>query len=120
MRRSRIGFSPFGWGEVCFRDFETVALGAVLVKPDMGHLETYPDIYEDGVTYKAVRWDLSDLPEVCRWLLDHPDEAERIAETARARLASYIRGGRFAAQLERILERLGPRAEGAEVGPAPR
>jgi len=55
--------SPFGWGEVCYRDAEAVINGAVLVKPDMSHLETWPDLYQENETYLPVNWDGSDLVE---------------------------------------------------------
>ncbi len=63
-------------GEVCFRDFETVACGAVLLKPDMSHLRTNPNIYEAWVTYVPVNWDLSNLEECLEWVIDNPSEAE--------------------------------------------
>lgn len=102
MARSQIVFSPFGWGEVCFRDFEAIACGAVLVKPDMSHLVTKPDIYEDNVTYKSVRWDLGDLAEVCRWVLDHPRDAREMTEVARRRLVDYLKGGEFDEDVSRL------------------
>ncbi|HEY7771793.1 MAG TPA: hypothetical protein VIC26_01320, partial [Marinagarivorans sp.] len=51
LKRSKICFSPFGYGEVCWRDFEAIAAGALLVKPDMGHMRSAPDIYQPYVTY---------------------------------------------------------------------
>jgi hypothetical protein len=53
---SRVVVSPFGWGEVCFRDYEAVAAGCLLVKPSMDHVRTQPDIYRAGQTYVSVRW----------------------------------------------------------------
>ncbi|WP_373493884.1 hypothetical protein, partial [Aquiflexum sp.] len=55
--------SPFGWGEVCFRDFEAVLNGALLVKPNMDHLNTYPNIFQENITYLPINWDGSDLVE---------------------------------------------------------
>lgn len=94
LSQSRITFSPFGWGEVCFRDFEAVACGSVLLKPDMSHLETWPNIYEAGVTYVPVRWDLTDLSAQVAWILDNPARAEEIAREAAERLerAALIAG----------------------------
>jgi len=69
LRRSRIGVSPFGYGEVCFRDFEVILAGAALVKPDMSHLETWPPVYVNGECYAAHRWDASDLEAVVDRLL---------------------------------------------------
>ena len=63
LRAAKLCFSPFGYGEICWRDIEAIACGAVLVKPDMAHLITRPDLYEDGVTYVACRWDYADLAE---------------------------------------------------------
>ena len=42
---SEAWLSPCGWGEVCFRDAEAIRAGAVLVKPSMQHLQTWPDLY---------------------------------------------------------------------------
>jgi len=52
--------SPFGWGEICYRDFEAVLGGAYLIKPDMSHIDTWPNIYLDGM-YRPIDWDISDI-----------------------------------------------------------
>ncbi len=52
-----ISISPFGFGEYCFRDFETLAAGAVLAKPDVSHIRTFPDILEAGHSYISLSWD---------------------------------------------------------------
>ena len=61
LRASKICFSPFGYGEVCWRDYEAILSGAVLLKPDMSHIETDPDVFVAGETYLPVRWDLADF-----------------------------------------------------------
>ena len=61
LSRSRVVLSPFGWGELCFRDFEAVLSGALLLKPDMSHIETWPEIFTDGETYRSFSWDAEDL-----------------------------------------------------------
>lgn len=76
---SLVVFSPFGWGEVCIRDFEAAAAGCVLLKPDMSHLDTRPAIYQENVTYVPVRWDLEDLPAKVDWILSNPRRASEIA-----------------------------------------
>jgi hypothetical protein len=100
---SKIVFSPFGWGEVCFRDYEAVVAGALLVKPDMGHLETSPDIYLPGETYVPVRWDFSDLAETIEHYLAHPAEARRIIGNARRVLGDYYESGGFCGDIRRIV-----------------
>ena len=75
LRNCKIGVSPFGFGEFAYRDFEIVLNGAMLFKPDMSHMETWPDLYAAGETYMPFKWDFSDL-ESClnvalqnnRWL----------------------------------------------------
>lgn len=94
MKFTRIALSPFGWGEVCFRDFEAIACGALLVKPDMSHVQTHPDLYRPFETYIPVKWDLSDLHEKCRYYLQSPQEAQRIASLTTPSVCSYSSSGR--------------------------
>ena len=71
MLSATICVSPFGYGELCWRDFEAVLCGCLLVKPDMSHVETQPDIFIADQTYAPVKWDYSDLREVClKYLAD--------------------------------------------------
>jgi hypothetical protein len=105
--RSKIAFSPFGWGEVCIRDFEAASLGALLVKPSMEHVVTSPNIYRAHETYVPVKWDLSDLGEVCDRYLDRPKEAARIAANARHALATYFDRGGFVRDVFRVLDAAG-------------
>jgi hypothetical protein len=89
MRRSRICVSPFGYGEICWRDFEAVLMGSLLVKPDMNHVRTEPNIFIPEETYVPVRWDFSDLAEVCvRWLADERART-RVITRAYEVLTSY-------------------------------
>ncbi len=82
LRRSKACFSPFGYGELCWRDIEAIAARAVLIKPDMSHLHTEPDLYRDGETYIACRWDFADLAEKLEEILR--DEPRRIYITENA------------------------------------
>lgn len=104
---SRMVFSPFGWGEVCLRDYEAVACGCLLVKPEMGHVATSPDIFVANETYVPVRWDFSDLGEVVRKYLDQPREAERIAANGQRVLREYFRRGGFVGDVRRLLAGVG-------------
>lgn len=106
MRRSRICVSPFGYGELCWRDFEAILSGCLLVKPDVGHLETEPDVFLPLETYVPVRWDFADLEEVLRHYLAHPEERERICRRARSVLDDYEHGG-FVRTLARVLRAAG-------------
>ena len=89
--RSRICISPFGYGEVCGRDIEAITCGCLLIKPDMSHLRSHPDVFIPGETYVPVRWDYADLAETCARYLDRETERARIAGNAYQVLANYYR-----------------------------
>ena len=59
----KLSLSPFGMGEVCFRDFECMQYGTVIVKPSMNMVRTKPNIYVDDETYISVNLDWSNLKE---------------------------------------------------------
>lgn len=100
---AKICVSPFGYGEICWRDFEAVVCGAVIVKPDMQHVETRPDIFHAGVTYLPCKWDFSDLAQVCADALADPDRLNRIATTAHAALTDYVSKAQFVSDLRGLL-----------------
>lgn len=95
LRQARLCFSPFGYGELCWRDIEAMVEGSVLIKPNMDHLRTDPDLFISGETYLPVRWDFSDLEEVVKTALEKEDVCARIAQNAYNRMADYVREGRF-------------------------
>lgn len=82
LRNSKICFSPFGYGEICWRDYEAIATGATLLKPDMSHISTNPDIYIPFETYVPVKWDMSDLDDKIQMLLENDELRQKIAKTA--------------------------------------
>ncbi len=88
---SKICISPFGWGEVCYRDYEVLQAGTLLFKPKMEHLETFPDFYkkENMIFYD---WDAVDLKEKIEAVLDNIKDYEAIAEQGRDSFLSYTSG----------------------------
>jgi len=79
---SKIVISPWGFGEICWRDFEAMCLGAVVIKPDMGHLVTYPDVYVPYKTYIPCSYDCSDMKEQVNYVLDNWDNLEELRYNA--------------------------------------
>ena len=69
--RSKILISPFGQGEICYRDIEAIQFGSLMIKPDMSMINTYPNIYKDGETYIACKYDGSDLEEKTKKVLEN-------------------------------------------------
>lgn len=102
---SKIVLSPFGWGELCLRDFEAVLGGALLLKPDMSHLETWPDVFVPGETYAPFSWDAEDLVATAERYLADEAGRKRIARNAyeayRTQLAQLP--GRFERAIAEIL-----------------
>ena len=86
MSDAKIVVSPFGWGEIGVRDFESFLYGAALVKPDMSHMETWPDIFKPGETYQPIRWDFKDLETTIGELLA---DSKRRIDLAQAGQEAY-------------------------------
>jgi hypothetical protein len=103
LRRSRLCFSPFGYGEICWRDYEAIMSGAVLVKPDMSHIECVPDIYQPGETYISVRWDMTDLQQKVEEALSDPNGLRRMALRAFEVIKQHLDGEEIVAWTERLL-----------------
>ena len=107
MRRSKVVISPFGWGEINLKDFETFLAGAALVKPDMAHLVTWPDVYRPDETIVTHRWDLTDVVEVIDELLGDDDRRNAIAAAGqgayRDASTAPVAAERFASHLDALL-----------------
>jgi len=72
LRSSKIAVGAFGPGEITLRDFEIILSGAALMKPELSHLETWPELFQEGKTFLSYKWDLSDLQEKIESLLENP------------------------------------------------
>jgi hypothetical protein len=82
LSRSKIVLSPFGWGELCLRDFEAVRAGSLLLKPSMEHLETWPDVFRPHETYAPFSWDAEDLLEKTSAYLENEKLRRNVARAA--------------------------------------
>lgn len=101
--QARIIPSPFGLGEICWRDFEAWLSGCVVLKPDMNHLETWPNYYRPGKTYVPFRWDFSDFYDTVVNLLNNPEVAMALAVAAQTNYLSSLEDGTaFAMHLKAI------------------
>ncbi len=89
---SKICISPFGLGEITLKDFECFLTGSLLLKPQMNHMQTWPNLYEDKVTYIAHSWDLDDVLEQIEWALNHEKERIEIAQNGQNRYLDYTLG----------------------------
>jgi ribosomal silencing factor RsfS len=105
MRNSKITVSPYGWGEVCYRDFEAILNGSLLVKPSMEHLETYPDVYKKNSTYIPLRWDMKDLDKTLSEILENYEDYIPIIKNAQREYKKALNDSiRFVNHILSILE----------------
>ncbi len=106
LESSRISFSPFGYGEICPKDFEAMIKGCLLFKPSVDHITTYPQIHIANETYVPLAWDLADLEEKLIYYLERPQEQERITANAAKAYEKFFTECGFLAKIEDILHRL--------------
>ena len=92
MASSKIVISPFGFGEITLKDFEVFLTGGLLLKPDMGHLDTWPDLFRVGETMAVHDWDLTDLIGVIDGILEDYGRARDLAENGQALYRRHICG----------------------------
>ena len=107
LRNARLGMSPFGNGEICFRDFEIWIAGCTLIKPDMSHLDTWPDYYRRNDTYVSFLWDFSDIDEVVDSILQNDSKRLEIGQNGQNIYQNSIsRGGmeKFVMRFENLVK----------------
>ena len=107
MLSSKICISPFGYGEICYRDCEAAAYGCLLFKPDMSHAESNPDVFRAFETYVPVRWDYGDLEDKIRHYLQNDSERNRIVRNARRVLLEAQDAGWVVAKTREMLQLAG-------------
>jgi hypothetical protein len=106
LRNSKLCLSPFGYGEICWRDFEAMATGALLMKPDVSHLRTANDLFRPYETYVPLRWDLSDLEEKVAHYVRNDSERATIARNAYDHLTGLYRRKQFLSDAKPLLRLL--------------
>jgi hypothetical protein len=108
MMRSQVVVSPFGWGEINIRDYECFCSGAVLLKPSVAHLTTFPDFFEENETYIPYRWDSTDVLEKAIETINNRSKYLPVAEKAQERFKKCVESleGReaFVARLRCLLD----------------
>jgi hypothetical protein len=96
--------SPFGYGEICYRDFEAVICNSILLKPSMNHIETWPNFYQENVNYIPLKWDLSNLSEKIDYCELNYDDALKVKNNARQYFKEhYLNSAKFINHLDSLL-----------------
>jgi hypothetical protein len=107
LENSKIGFSPFGWGEICPKDFEAIMKGCLLMKPSVEHLKTFPQIHIPYKTYVPVAWDLSDLSDKVQEYIVNEEKRVRIVHDASTAYEAFFEQKGFLYRIDEILEKVG-------------
>ena len=92
LKNSRIILSPFGWGEITLKDFEVFLTGGLLLKPNMDHMQTWPNFYIDNETTVFHRWDLSDVDDIIENLINNNEQRIKISTKAQEKYLKYTYG----------------------------
>jgi hypothetical protein len=90
LEKSQAVLSPFGLGEITLKDFEVFLRGPLLIKPDLSHMETWPNLFRPGETMATFRWDLSDLEETIESVLADTEARQRMAAAGQSLYCHYI------------------------------
>jgi len=80
VRISKSIVSPFGWGEICYRDFETFIAGAALIKPNINHINTWPDLFVENETYIPISWKVENWEKEFSKILSDDDNLLKVAQ----------------------------------------
>lgn len=96
--------SPWGFGELCYRDFEAMLAGCVLVKPTSKHVLSWPYIFGDD-QYVACKPDYSDLHEKLQQVVDHWDDYSEMRRRNRELLLIHRGGNVIASHFSGLLKK---------------
>jgi hypothetical protein len=107
LQSSKVVLSPFGWGEITLKDFEVFMTGGMLLKPSLDHMSTWPNFFEQDVTYLSHDWDLSNVTERIDWAIENSSERLEIAHQGQQRYIEHTSGpdaeSHFVTHLKEVL-----------------
>jgi hypothetical protein len=63
LANSKVSVGSFGWGEICYREFEAISMGACVIFPDISYIKTWPNIYKNNENCLMYDFDLENLEE---------------------------------------------------------
>lgn len=87
LSNSKICISPFGMGELCFRDYESILMNTIILKPDQSHVLSEPNVFVEGETYIGCNLDWSDLEEKVDFIMENFNELnQKITNNAKEKL----------------------------------
>lgn len=88
LKNSKISVGAFGWGEVCYREFEAIKMGAAIIFPNIDYIETWPNIYQDNFSYFSYELDFSNLNKKIDILLNDENLRQKLVKNSQSVLSS--------------------------------
>ena len=82
LKKTKILISLFGWGEICYKEFEATYMGCAFIMPNMCHINTWPNLYEKNVTYIPISWNLDNINENLEYLIKNDDLRNTLVHNA--------------------------------------
>ena len=83
LRNSKVSVGAYGWGEVCYREFEATICGTAFMTADMSNIETWPNIYHDGETYLSYDLDFKKLNHKLETLINDVNLRKKLVNNSR-------------------------------------
>ncbi len=90
LRNTVSAISPFGLGEISLRDFEIAISGACIIKQDMSHICTWPNLWIKDESYLPFEWDMSDLQYRVQFAVDNPKIMQEYATLAQEKYKHIV------------------------------
>ena len=88
LKKCKLILSLYGWGEVCYKEFEATVAGASFIMPNMSNILTWPNIYIPGETYLPIDWDLKNFEGIYYKLLNDDQLRLKLVNNAQKILES--------------------------------
>lgn len=76
---------------MCWRDYEAIACGSLLIKQDMSHMTVMPDIFVPFETYLPVDWKFGDFREKCAEYIADATKREKMVRQAHDVWRDYMK-----------------------------
>ena len=85
---SKVLISLYGWGEICYKEFEATICGCCFIMPDMSNIKTWPNIYQNEKTYLPIKWDLSNLEDIYKKVIRNSDLRIKLVKNSQKEIQS--------------------------------
>lgn len=94
LKNTKLILSPFGFGEINYKDFEVFITGGALMKPSMDHMITWPNLYtKETVVFHD--WDFKDIDMKIEYFLDNSKSLKVIAENGQENYFTFLNNKRL-------------------------